>query len=175
MGDPELVARALHKRRLTLGLSRVEVADRVGYGTAAVKGWELGARGMSLAQAYAYGAVLGVRPVLEAGERVPVPLAACPVRVDRIPPVLAQLRATRLVRELSFAAVAARIGLAATTVLYWETGDRGIALARAHDYADALGLVLTVGEISPSVSALVEAGGRPSGPGGGPRMRSGAA
>lgn len=162
MGEPPPVARALHERRLTLDVSRVEAAARMHASPTALRSWEVGERGMALEQTYLWAAALGVRPVLVAGERVPVPLAACrEVEPPPVPPAVTQLRATRRARELGRPEVAAWIGVAKTTLLYWETGERSITLARTHDYANALGLVLTVEEISPSLTALVEAGGAP--------------
>lgn len=162
MGEPLPVARALHERRLALDVSRAAAAARMHASPAALRSWELGERGMALEQTYLWAATLGARPAVVAGERVPVPLAACrEVEPPQVPPAVTQLRGTRRARELSRPEVAGWVGVAETTVLYWETGERSITLARTHDFANVLGLVLTVEEISPSLTALVEAGGAP--------------
>ncbi|MEU4825120.1 helix-turn-helix transcriptional regulator [Actinomadura sp. NPDC023710] len=122
--------------------------------------WERGDRCPSLERTYTYAAALGMAPVLLAGSGgwVPVPLAACSPD-ERRPPVLRQLRATRLARDLPVVQVAAALGVATVTLSMTESGERRVQLDQAHAYADILGMVLTVEEIAPTGAALVEASG----------------
>ncbi|WP_141576177.1 helix-turn-helix domain-containing protein [Actinomadura sp. WMMA1423] len=162
MGEPLPIVRALRARRRALGLSVRAAAARAGLSACVPASWERGDRCPSLERACGYAGVLGLELALLPGASgVPVPLAAC-AQDDRRLPVLRQLRATRLVRELPVAQVAAAVGVTRPAVTMWENGERRIQLDQAHGYADALGLLLTVEEISASVTVLVEAGGTPS-------------
>lgn len=167
MGEPLPMLEALRVRRRALGLSVRAVSERAGASASAVAAWERGDRCPPLERVCAYAASLGLTMVAAAGTWVPVPVAAC-VPDGRRPPVLRQLRATRLARDIPAAQVASALGVTEQTLRAWENGLRRIHLGQAHAYADVLGLVLAVEEISPSVTALVEAGGCPSLSGAGP-------
>lgn len=170
MGEPLLMMKALTGRRQALGLSARAASTRAAMSPQTVRSWERGDRCPSLERVTAYAATLGLQLVLVPGaaRSVPVPLAACAFH-DRRPPVLRQLRATRLAREIPVAQAAAALSVTSQALTAWETGERRIQLDQAHAYADVLGLVLMVEEISPSGSTLVEAGAPASPPAGGLR------
>ena len=174
MGQPLPIERVFRERRLALGLGLDAVAAVVGTTYGAISHWELGRRRMTLAYAYAYGAALGVRPVLVAGAHCPVAPEACPLPGPHMTaqarlPIVRQLRATRRQQQVTVTDLAARLWVHRVSVSSWEAGRRTLYVEQAHTYADVLGLVLTVEEISPSGSTLVGTGAPASQPSGGLR------
>ncbi|WP_409329968.1 helix-turn-helix domain-containing protein [Trujillonella humicola] len=125
-------ASALCRARLSAGLTATQLARKVGVGPATVSRWETGGR----------------RPSAASRARVAAALRLCPADLDRVLPevpaaaggtVLSGLGALRRERGLTQRELRLRLGVAAATVVAWETGRAPVPAARLRDVAAVLG------------------------------------
>lgn len=131
MREPHPIITRLVALREVAGLSRAAVARQIRYACKSVEYWEAGKSEPRVDAVDAYARVVGHRLVLG----------------DSDSPIAVVLKQARLNAGLAQADVARKLGCSLNSVCRWETGDTGITLTKATEYAGLFGLELRLAEV----------------------------